>query len=90
MSSYLVNNDMLMQWDSVWGVNVKGHGWRTVISSNPVPDPPCPVPFSNMRRAIPLVTNVNLVFLDTLLSSLIEYPTKESGVPTAFFGSPSS
>jgi hypothetical protein len=39
---------------------------------------------------MPLVTNVNRVVLEVLLSSLIEYPTREPGVPTAFGASPSS
>lgn len=62
----------------------------TVISSNAVPWPHCPVPPSNILSAIPLVTKASRVFLDVLLSSRIEYPTRELIVPTAPGASPSS
>ena len=62
-----------------------------MISSNAVPFPPLgAVPPSSMRRAIPLVTNASFVFLDTQLSSRIEYPTSEDKVPTWPAESPSS
>ncbi len=62
----------------------------TVSSSKAVPCPPCPVPPSSIRKAIPLVTNARRVFLVVLLSRRIEYPTREFKVPTAPGKSPNS
>lgn len=45
---------------------------------------------SSIRSAIPFVTYASRVVLDVLLSSRIEYPTKEPLLPTAPGASPSS
>jgi len=86
-SQNLVNDNVL------YGISIRNSEKSellTVISSNAVPRPPCPVPPSIIRSAIPFVTKARRVLRFVLLSSRIEYPTRELDVPTAFGGSPSS
>lgn len=43
-----------------------------MISSNAVPWPPCPLPLSSIRKAIPFVTKARRVLREMLLSNLME------------------